>query len=150
MKQKLIRFFFVGVTLTLFDYVIYTVIVMIFFRGNTDRTDIASLIAGFLATFLAYTLHSRITWKDRNAGKIEAAKFFAWNIALALVVRPILTWIFRGLDPLYEFALMICHWIHLPFSFEFVKSTGIFVLMTLIVMVLNFLVYEKLVFGSKK
>jgi hypothetical protein len=39
---------------------------------------------------------------------------------------------------------------HLPFDYDFVHSTGAFVLTSIVTMILNFLFYDKIVFGKKK
>ena len=70
---------------------------------------------------------------------------------MSLAVKPVLTAFFdmKIFDPLYNLAFNICQFLHIPFSYEFVESTGIFVLLTAVVMVINFLVYDKFVFGRK-
>ena len=66
-------------------------------------------------------------------------------------VKPVLTAFFRlpVFFWLYQLAFNICQFMHIPFSFEFVASTGNFVLMTGVTMVVNFLVYDRFVFGKK-
>ena len=43
---------------------------------------------------------------------------------------------------------MITSAVHLPFDYDFVESTGIYVLMTIVTMTLNYIFYEKVVFGN--
>ena len=38
---------------------------------------------------------------------------------------------------------------HLPFSYEFVLTTGAFALNALVIMIINFLFYDRFVFGKK-
>lgn len=142
--NKILKFVGVGVTVTLADFLIYSLMVMVVFAKNTDMVGVASVVSGVLATVLAYIMHSRITWKTRDPGKYGVIKFFVWNALMVMFMRPFLTWMFGLLTGLYEFAHMI-----LPFfSFEFVESTGIYVLMTAVVMVLNYIFYDKLVFSG--
>ena len=56
--------------------------------------------------------------------------------------------LFSLITPLYEFAYNICTAIHLPFTYEFVLTTGAFALTSIVTMILNFLFYDKFVFGK--
>ena len=147
---KVFKFIGVGVACTIIDYVVYSLVVMLFFGGNTDQAWLATIISGIVATFAAYELHSHITWKTSDPGKYGIIKFFAWNALLVAAIRPALTFIFGLLTGFYQFAFMISDGINLPFSYEFVESTGIFVLMTVVTMILNFLFYNRIVFGKAK
>ena len=68
---------------------------------------------------------------------------------IAFAVSPLLNQLFSYITPLYEFAFNITSAIHLPFTYEFVLTTGAFVLTSAVVMVINFLFYDKFVFGKK-
>ena len=148
-KQKAGRFIIVGTGITVFDYLVYEVLVMLFFGGDTEKATIASIISGTVATFVAYLAHKNITWKARQVGKAEIIRFFIWNIITMWIVRPLLTAGAGLLDLLYGLAQGIFNFIMIPFSFEFVKSTGIFCLTTAVIMILNYLVYDNFVFGQK-
>ncbi len=148
-KQKAGRFLVVGTSITIFDYLVYELLVMIFFGGNAEKAAIASVISGTIATLVAFVAHSRITWKTRDVGKTEIIRFFVWNIITMWILRPILAAGTGLLDPLYGLAQGIFNLVKIPFSFEFVKSTGIFVLTTAVIMLLNYLVYDNFVFGAK-
>lgn len=147
---KILKFAGVGFATTIFDYLIYELVVMLIFSGNTDMAGVSSAISGIAATFMAYFLHSRITWKDRNPGRYGIIKFFLWNMFVVLALRPVLSSLFDLLDPFSEFVYLIVGWIPLFSSYDFVDTTTIYVLMMLISMTLNFIFYEKLVFGGKK
>lgn len=142
------RFFWVGTALTLFDYAIYEALELTLFQG--ENAGMASVISGTVATVAAFFAHSRITWKARKVGKPEIIKFFAWNALTMWVIRPLLTRGAEFLEPLYQFTYGISGFLRLPFNLEFVRTTGIFVICTAVIMILNFLFYEKLVFGKKK
>ena len=148
-KQRAGRFVVVGAGITLFDYLVYELLVMVFFGGNTEKATIASIISGTIATFVAYAAHKRITWKARNVGRVETIRFFIWNVITMWLVRPLLTAGAGLLDPLYGFVQGLLNFVQIPFSFDFVKSTGIFCLTTVVIMILNYLVYDNFVFGSK-
>ena len=148
--NKIFKFVGVGVACTIIDYALYSLLVMLFFNGDTSQAWLATIISGVVATFAAYELHSHITWKESDPGKFGIVKFFAWNALLVVAIRPALTFIFGLLTGFYQFAFMVSNGINLPFSYEFVESTGIFVLMTTVTMILNFLFYNRIVFGKKK
>lgn len=147
--QRAGKFFIIGCILALTNYLLYTLLVLIVINNN-DFLWLSSLISTSLTTILAYILHSRITWRERTPTKPGIINFFLWNALLALIVCPVLTWLFGFITPLYKFAFNICSAIHLPFSYEFVESTGIFVLVNIITMTLNYFFYDRLVFGKKE
>jgi putative flippase GtrA len=143
------RYFIIGVLITLFNFGLYTLIAR-FIINNNDLLWLATLISSTISTIVAYILHSRITWKERNPGKLGIYKFFIWNFLFAFTIGPFCTWVFGLITPLYEFAYNISSAIHLPFDFEFVQSTGVFVLTAIVTMILNFIFYDKFIFGKKK
>lgn len=147
-KQRAGKYFIFGVLNTIIGYGLYELFALTVFRG--DLLPVATLVSGGIAIFTGYWLHSSFTWKERRVGKKELGKFFIWNVIMAIAIKPALTWAFGFLGGLYRFAFGICEAIHLPFSYEFVETTGIFVLMTAVIMVINFLVYDRFVFGKKK
>ena len=151
-KQQKLRagkYFVFGVLNTLIAYGVYELLALTVFK---DRLlPFATLVSGAVGILTGYYLHSNFTWKERKVGKVEVGKFFVWNLVMSLAVKPVLTAFFdmKIFDPLYNLAFNICQFLHIPFSYEFVESTGIFVLLTAVVMVINFLVYDKFVFGRK-
>lgn len=146
--QRVLKFIGGGLAATVVDYVVYTLFVMVIFGGDVGMAWLASIFSGIAATFAAFILHSKITWKERNPGKYGIIKFFAWNAFVIILVRPLLTKLFGLLTGLYQFAFMITSAVHLPFDYDFVESTGIYVLMTIVTMTLNYIFYEKVVFGN--
>ena len=144
-----LKFVIVGIILTITQYLFYTFLVHVIFNNN-DLLWLATLISSTISTIVAYILHSRITWKERNPGKLGIYKFFIWNFLFAFTIGPFCTWVFGLITPLYEFAYNISSAIHLPFDFEFVQSTGVFVLTAIVTMILNFIFYDKFIFGKKK
>ena len=148
-SKRATRYFIIGVFLTLFNYVLYAFLANVILKDN-NLLWLASLIGTLITTLLAYLLHSKITWKERHITKTSIYKFFIWNLLLAFVFYPILTQLFSLITPLYEFAYNISSAIHLPFTYDFVLSTGAFVLASCITMILNYLFYDKFVFGKRK
>ena len=148
-KKRTIRYLTVGVLLTVFNYGLYSVLANFIIRNN-DYLWISSLIATFVTTIVAYFSHSRITWKERNISKTAIYKFFIWNFIFAFGLGPLLTQLFSLITPLYDLAFNICQGIGIGFTYEFVQSTGAFVLTSGVIMILNFLFYDKFVFGESK
>lgn len=146
--RKVTNFLWIGIVLTLIDYVTYEVLLLTFLPNDLTA---AAMISNFVATCAAYFLHSHITWRARDPGKYGIIKFFLWNLlVLALMVRPLLVWMMGLLTFLYDFAFGISQWLGLPFSYDFITSTGVFGLMTLVTMMINYFVYDALIFGQKR
>lgn len=146
-KFRAIKFLLVGVGLTICQFLIYTLIARLINNNNLLWLD--SAISYIISTFLAYFAHSRITWKERRPTKTGIVNFFLWNFLTALVISPLFTMLFGLITPLYELGFNISSAIHLPFDYNFIESTGIFVLTTTVTMILNYFFYDRLVFGDK-
>lgn len=142
------KFTIIGIVLTLFNFCIYTFFARVIFNSN-ELLWLDSIIAYILATVLAYILHSRITWRERHPTKHGIIMFFLWNIITAIIISPLFTWFFGLFKPLYEFLFNLSSSISLPFDYNFIESTTIFCLTTCVTMILNYLFYDKLVFGQK-
>lgn len=147
-SKHAIRYIFVGITLTVFNYILYTILANLIFK-NSELLWLSTLISTLVTTILAYIMHSKITWKERRVTKSSIYKFFIWNLLLTFPIGPGLTQFFSIFTPVYEFAFNICQNLHIDFSYEFVQSTGAFVFTTIVTMILNFLFYDKFVFGKK-
>ena len=143
------RYLLVGITLTIFNYILYSILANLIIKNN-DLLWLSTLIATFATTILAYILHSKITWKERRITKTAVYKFFIWNLLLTFPIGPSLTQFFSLFTPLYEFAYNICQNLHIDFSYEFVLTTGAFIFTTVVTMIINFLLYDKFVFGKEK
>lgn len=143
------KYVLVGVFITLFDFVVYTVLVKLVFRTN-DALEISTAVATVLATILAYILHSRITWRDRKPAKFGVVKFFLWNGLVAVVLKPFTAWVVGMWTGLFQFALGVSQWLRLPFDYETIEYLGVYGIATLVIMILNYFFYDKLVFGTKK
>lgn len=146
--RKVLKFIGVGVGVTLIDFVVYTLLMALVFSENVDMVGVASVISGVVATFAAYILHGNITWKTKDPGKFGIIKFFAWNAFMIILLRPLMSVVFKSFTGLYQFGYMISSAIHLPFEYDFVENTSIYILMTIVTMVLNFFCYDRVVFGG--
>lgn len=143
------RYLIVGISLAIFNYGSYAIIANLIINNN-DFLWLSTFISTAVTTILAYILHSKITWKERKITKTAIYKFFIWNALLAIAIGPGLTQLFSLITPLYEFAFNIVQTINIPFTYEFVQSTGAFVLTAIVTMILNFLFYDRFVFGKTK
>ncbi len=144
-----IRYLIVGVAITIFNYVLYTVLSNLVIRNN-DFLWLSTLISTLITTIVAYIAHSKITWKEREVTKTAKYKFFIWNMLLAFAIGPWITQLFSLLTPVYDFAYNIFQNMHIDFSYDFVQSTGAFIFTGIVTMILNFLFYDKFVFGESK
>lgn len=142
------RYLIVGILVTAFNYAFFAILSNLIIKNN-DLIWLSNFIATAITTIVAYFAHSRITWKERKITKYSIIRFFIWNAMLTIAIAPGFTQLFSLLTPLYEFAFNITSAIHLPFSYEFVLTTGAFVLNSIVIMILNFLFYDKFVFGKK-
>lgn len=142
------RYLIVGILVTAFNYALFAILSNLIIKNN-DLIWLSNFIATAITTIVAYFAHSRITWKERKITKYSIIRFFIWNAMLTIAIAPGFTQLFSLLTPLYEFAFNITSAIHLPFSYEFVLTTGAFVLNSIVIMILNFLFYDKFVFGKK-
>ena len=143
------RYLIIGIGLAIFNYVTYAIIANLIIK-NSNLLWLSSFIASALTTILAYILHSKITWKERKPTKQGIYRFFIWNVLLTIAINPGLTQFFSIFTSLYQFGYNISQAMHLPFSYEFIQSTGAFVLTAIITTILNFLFYDRFVFGKTK
>lgn len=148
-KTRPLKFVIVGIILTLANFALYTFLAHKIMNTN-ELLWLDSLISYLLTTFLAYFMHSRITWKEHRPSQLGIINFFLWNIITALLISPFFTWLFQLITPFYEFIFNVSTAIHLPLNFNFVESTGVFILTTCVTMIINYFFYDKLVFGTTK
>lgn len=143
--KKITIFFFVGLFNTFIDFVIYTLVTLIF---NVPVT-FATVISGTISSISTFFTHGKITWQSQNLNKSSFIRFAIWCLIMVTMIRPFVAFVAEQLTPLYQFAFALSSFLHLPFSYNFVKNTGIFVIIAAVVMILNFAIYEKVVFKQK-
>lgn len=148
-SQHAKRYFVVGLLITVFNYGLYSVIANFIIKNN-DFLWASTLISTLITTLVAYFSHSKITWKERHITKTAKYKFFIWNLMFAFAIGPWITQFFSLFTPLYEFAHNISQNIGFGFSYNFIQSTGAFVFTGIVTMIINFLFYDKFVFGKVK
>lgn len=148
-SKHAIRYLIIGTTLALFNYIFFTILSNLIIKNN-DLLWLSSFIATAVTTVLAYILHSRITWKERPISKTAIYKFFIWNILMTVAINPILTQLFSYITPLYQFAYNITSSLHIPFSYEFILTTGAFVLTAIVTTIMNYFLYDRFVFGKSQ
>ena len=148
-SKHAIRYLIIGTTLALFNYIFFTILSNLIIKNN-DLLWLSSFIATAVTTVLAYILHSRITWKERPISKTAIYKFFVWNILMTVAINPILTQLFSYITPLYQFAYNITSSLHIPFSYEFILTTGAFVLTAIVTTIMNYFLYDRFVFGKSQ
>ena len=148
-SQHASRYLIVGIAITIFNYGLYTILANLIINNN-DFLWLSTLISTIITTIVAYIAHSKITWKERNITKHSIIRFFVWNALLTFLINPGLTQLFSLVTPLYKFTFNITTTLHLPFTYEFVLTTGAFILTAIITMILNFLFYDRFVFGKIK
>lgn len=148
-SQHVSRYFIIGLSLAIFNYLLFMLITNLIFK-DVNLYWLSAYIATAFTAILAYILHSRITWKERDPGKTGVYKFIIWNIILTFIISPVLTQLFGYTTALYDLAFNICNAIHIPLSYEIIQSTGAFILANAIIMIINFLFYDRFVFGNIK
>ena len=148
-KTRIGKFIVIGIILTVFNFLVYTLIARLVLKNN-DLLWLDSMVSYILATILAYILHSKITWQERCITKKGVFMFFLWNGITALLISPFFTWLFGLITPFYQFIHQVFSNLQVPFDYNFVESTSIFCLVTIVTLILNYLFYDKLVFGSTK
>ncbi|MCL2038675.1 GtrA family protein [Candidatus Saccharibacteria bacterium] len=138
-------FALVGIVNTLFDYILFMIFAS--FLSNV----VASLISATFAIVLAFFLHKKFTWGDRQTSRASMIQFLVFTAAVMWGIRPFLIWGLTAAStgfmlPLYEFAHFILRFL----SYDFVVRTGIFAFATLATLTINYLLYNKIIFRHAK
>lgn len=152
LKKSTVRpfvYFIITVTLIVINFIFYTIFARLFFNNN-DTLWLSSLFSSAITTIAAYFFHSKITWRDRSISNSSIIRFFIWNLALTIAINPGFTWIFGLIKPLYQFIFNISTNINLPFDYDFIESTSIFIIVNIVIMIINYLFYDKFVFNKNK
>lgn len=145
-KRPLI-FLGVGILNTLLDFAFYTLLTQTVFSNN-DQIAIAGVVSGTFALACAFTTHSLITWKGRQKSKGTILRFVLFTGFGMWVIRPILLALFINLTPIYDLAYSISSALTLPFTCDFIANTGAFGFMAILVLLYNYLVYDRFVFKT--
>lgn len=159
--QKLTYFLLIGILGTALDFIIFSVFNLLIFQPPQTLTPslwqnplfttaLSSIIAGLIATLVNFYLHSHFTWQSRRSDRRTLLGFLAWNATVVFLLRPLLITALSLLAPIYHLAYTLSAFLRLPFSQNFITSTGIYGFMTIITMTLNFFIYERLIFRAPK
>ena len=116
---------------------------------NNDLIWLSNFIATAVTAIVAYFAHLKITWREREVTRADIVRFFVWNGIIAFLISPLITQLFSLITPLYESIYGVTLAMNLPISYEFVLTTGAFILNAIVILVLNFLFYDKFVFKVK-
>lgn len=144
-SKKVSAFIVIGFVNTGVDFLAYMLSAKLFFNENLI---LASILGGTIATVMSFVLNSKVTWRDRIVNKQTLLTFFGWNVFLVLGLRPALIWIFSRFKWLYSWIYKLVAWIQIPLTEDFVFKTTLYGIITVFVMTLTFLFYEKIVFRN--
>lgn len=110
---------------------------------------LAGFISGTVALLCAFLTHRFITWRDRSVSRVTILKFFTFTGLGMWILRPVLLSVFIHFNSLYRAVHTITSNLHLPFSYDFVAKTGAFGFMVVLILIYNFLTYDRFVFHAK-
>lgn len=142
--KKFGKFFGLGIIAVLIEFIVFSIIARIL---SNDFLWAATIVGGITETITAYLLNTKFVWKKR--GKKEATNFFLYHILKTFTLKEFFTWVFGLITPVYEFAYGISSFLHLPFDYDFVESTGIFGFTAATTMVITYFVCDRLIFAEK-
>lgn len=146
-KRPLV-FLGVGIFNTLLDFGFYTLLTQTIFNGQ-NKIAVAGFVSGTIALLCAFLTHNFITWRERRADHKTIIKFFIFTGFGMWVLRPLLLSVFIHLDALHNTAYHVTSSISLPFSYDFVAKTCAFGFMVVMVLIYNYLAYDRFVFKPK-
>lgn len=132
---------------TVLDFAFYTLLTQTVFK---DSLGVAGIVSGTIALFIAFLTHSFITWRGAEVSRKTLLRFFIITGFGMWVIRPILLSIFVLFSPLYTWAHSISIIVGLPFSYDFITKTSAYAFMVVIVLIYNYLTYDRFVFQRKK
>ncbi len=143
-KRPLV-FLAVGVLNTLLDFSFYTLLTQTVFK-DPSQIGLAGIISGTFSLFCAFLTHSFITWRGTNISHRTVLKFVIATGFGMWVLRPLLLKLFISFTAVYSWAHHLSQTVGLNFSQHFIASTGAFGFMIIIVLVYNYITYDRFVF----
>jgi putative flippase GtrA len=141
-------FLLVGVTNTLIDYLFYTFLTQVIIKGESSIA-LAGLISGTIALAVAFTTHSLITWRGRSVSRITLLKFTGVTGAGMWILRPVLLTLFLSFHRLYDWAHSVAQLIGISVQYSFIANTGAFGFMAIILLIYNYLTYDRFVYTDR-
>lgn len=148
-KKRPLTFVWVGLILALANFLIYLALINTFFKEE-HQLPAATAAAYVLSAVVAYVMHKSITWKDRPPSTSTIAKFAVANLVVGFAITPVLTHAFLLMTGVYELAFAVSSFFQLPFSLEFITEVGVWGFTNAISMIINYIVYNKIVFKGEK
>lgn len=146
-KRPLV-FLGVGIFNTLVDFLFYTFLTQVVLT-KPGQIGLAGIISGTFALLCAFATHNFITWHERPADRQTLLRFFAFTGFGMWVIRPLLLSLFVHFGELYRWFYDLLQSAHLVFSYDFIAKTGAFGFMVILVLIYNYLVYDRFVFMEK-
>lgn len=143
-NRRVLTFLIVGTVNTLLDFAFYTLLASVLLP-NSSMLQIG-IISGTFALVCAFLTHSGVTWRGHKVHKGTILRFFAFTGFGMWILRPLLLSLFIKLTPLYAFATILLNKIGIPFNQGFVTNTGAFGFMVVILLIYNYLTYDRFVF----
>lgn len=137
----------VGIFNTIIDFAFYTFLMLTFFKNG--NIILVGIISGTFALGCAFATHSLVTWRGSKINHITLLKFVLFTGFGMWVLRPFLLHFFAGLSSIYSWAYDISAQSGLPFNHDFIASTGAFGFMAVIILIYNYLTYDRFVFSKK-
>lgn len=129
------------------DFLFYTFLSQVIFR-DASSIILVGFISGTLALVIAFLTHSLITWKGRQISVATVLRFFLATGFGMWVLRPLLLKLFIGLSSLYGWAHTITDQLGVTLSYSFVANTGAFGFMVVLVLIYNYVAYDRFVFRT--
>jgi putative flippase GtrA len=143
--KKPVIFLGVGLLNTLVDFAFYSLLMVYVF--DDSNIYLAGIVSGTFALLFAFTTHSLITWKGSEKDFATLLRFAAFTGVGMWVIRPILLYMFIDFDMLYSWIFKILKPIGVStLNYEFITSSGAFALMITVLLIYNYLTYDRFVF----
>lgn len=146
-KRPLI-FLGVGIINTLLDYLFFMFLTQILLQPP-EQIGIAGIISGTFSLVCALLTHSLITWRGARISRKTVFKFIAFTGFGMWVIRPVLLSLFASFGLLHAWVYAAISTANLPFSYDFVVNTTAFGLMVVILLIYNYVVYDRIVFKQE-
>lgn len=147
--RKKFVFLGVGIFNTLTDFISYSLLMYVLPASNMKLTTVG-VVSGTIALCVAFLTHSRITWRGAETGRGIFVRFLLVTGFGMWVVRPILLNIFVHFtllsDILYKLSYTLAEDM---VTRTFIQNSVTFLLMTIVLLIYNFLTYDRFVFSQK-
>lgn len=147
-RKRPALFLLVGILNTSIDYLFYTFLTQIIFTSGQSLA-LVGILSGTVALIAAFATHSLITWRGRKITRLTLIKFILFTGFGMWALRPTLLVLFFNLQGLYQWVHSISQTLHLPFSYDFIANTGAFGFMVVVLLIYNYLTYDRFVFNTK-